>query len=107
MSQLILTDGRTFSIADINSLYDKVVIKENLLSITKLTKLDNKDEVYNTVSKNIENELDKRKQDIKLLEKSYEDLSNNIKENFDLTQEQDLSRELYTLLGQINKHKQR
>ena len=37
----------------------------------------------------------------------YEDLTNKIKQNFDLSQEQEVSREQFTLLGQINKHQQR
>src|SRR5271154_4849428 len=100
MFAFYLTNGKFFRLSDLNTLYDnKVVIKENILSITKSTKQDKKNDECNVILKNIDNEIEKRIQDVKLLEKSYEDLSNNIKDNFDLAQEQESSRELFTLLG--------
>jgi len=103
MSIISLTDGRLFKLADLTPKF-QVEIKENILSITKASILDNKKEKYKITLDNMKNEIVKRKQDIKLLEKSYEELTNNLKVNFDLTREQESSRELFTLLGQINKH---
>jgi len=106
-NSFLLLNNKIYNIDKLPDSYIGEIKSNNTLTITKISEIDDKLTILKKNNINIANEITKREEDIKLLEKSFKEISDNLVSKFDPNLEETAGREMFTLLGQISNHKQK